>query len=142
MVETSHSDVIGCFIWELQEMSSRRTNGTPWIHTTETSRWHTTEAWLGVSFEACLKRCGDVLIEPRHYVLLRRRHDISVGHRGDMPLRRLGDIPLRHFGCLIWDLPATSQGRTERRRYDIATTSSCWLGSDFFSSKRYKWKRS
>ena len=25
--------------------------------------------------------------------------------------------------CFIWDVPATSLGRTERRRYDVATTS-------------------
>ena len=29
------------------------------------------------------------------------------------------------IGCFIWDVPATSLGRTERRRYDVATTSCC-----------------
>ena len=78
-METYHSDVIGCFIWELQETSERRTNGMSWIRTTETS--------LGVSFETYLRCCADVMIGRRCYVPLRRRHDIPIRRREDELLR-------------------------------------------------------
>ena len=29
--------------------------------------------------------------------------------------------------CFIWDVPATSLGRTERCRHDVATPSCCWV---------------
>ena len=35
-----------------------------------------------------------------------------------------GDV----VGCFIWDVTATSLGRTERRRYHVATTSCCRVG--------------
>ena len=103
-----------------------------------------------------LRRRGDVLMGRRHYVPMGRHHDISIRRREDVPLRRLGDIPLRHhwvfhlrlvwdvvktyhwevlatfhwdvIGCFIWDVPVTSLGRTERRRYAVATTSCCRVG--------------
>ena len=50
---------------------------------------------MGVSFEAHLSRCGDVLMGHRHYDLLRRRHDVPIRNCEDVPLRRLGDVPLR-----------------------------------------------
>ena len=31
-------------------------------------------------------------------------------------------------GCFIWSVPATSLGRAERRRYDVATMSCCQMG--------------
>ena len=30
--------------------------------------------------------------------------------------------------CFIWDVPATSLGRIERRCYDVAMTSCCRVG--------------
>ena len=79
MAEPCHSDVIECFIWELQE--------TSWIRTTETS--------LAVSFETYLRRRGGVLMGLRDYVPLRRRHNIRIRRREDVPQRRLGDVQLR-----------------------------------------------
>ena len=41
-------------------------------------------------------------------------------------------------GVLIWDVPATSLGRAERRRYDVVTTSSCRVGKfleNYFGQK-------
>ena len=95
-MESRHSNVIGCFIWDLQETSKRRTNGTLRMRTTETSMWHTTDTSLGVSFDNCLRRRGDALMGRRSYVLLRRRHDVPIRRHGDVPLRRLGDVPLIH----------------------------------------------
>ena len=107
-----------------------------------------------------LRRRGDVLMGRRHYVPMGRHHDIPIRRREDVPLRRLGDVPLRRhwvfhlrlvwdvvktyhwdvlatfhwdvIGCFIWDVPATSLGRTERRRYDVATTSCCRVGIIIF----------
>ena len=95
MVETYHSNVIRCFIWDLQETSLGRSNGTSWIRTTETSWWHTAEMSLGVSFQTCLRRHGDVLMGGRCYVLLRRHHDIPIRRHRDVPLSHLGDVPTR-----------------------------------------------
>ena len=95
-MESRHSNVIGCFIWDLQETSKRRTNGTLRMRITETSMWHTTVTSLGVSFDNCLRRRGDALMGRRSYVLLRRRHDVPIRSHGDVPLRRLGDVPLIH----------------------------------------------
>ena len=50
---------------------------------------------MGVSFETCLRRRGDVLMGRRCYVLLRRHHDVPIRRRGDVPPRRLGDVPTR-----------------------------------------------
>ena len=52
----------------------------------------------------------------RCYVLLRRRYDVRIRRREDVPLRSLGDAPSRRRW--VFHL-----GRTERRRYDVATTS-------------------
>ena len=76
-----------------------------------------------------LRRRGDVLMRRRHYVPLRRGHDIPIRRREDVPLTRLDDAPLWRLGCFIRDVPATSLGRTKRRRYDVATTSCCRVGS-------------
>ena len=51
--------------------------------------------WVGVSFETCLRRRGDVLMGRRHYVPMGRHHDIPIRRREDVPLRRLGGVPLR-----------------------------------------------
>ena len=63
-----HWDVVGCFIWDLSEMSWRRTDWTSSFcppktssrHTNKTSWRRTTETSLGVSFETYLPRCWDV----------------------------------------------------------------------------------
>ena len=94
-METYHSDVIECFIWDLQETSQRRTNGTSKIRTTETSWWRATETSLGVSFETCLRRWREAPMGRRCCVLLRRSYDVPTRCRGDVPLRRLGDVPPR-----------------------------------------------
>ena len=124
---------------------------------------------LGVSFETCLRRRGDVLMWRRHYVPMGRHHNIPIGRREDVPLRRLADVPLRrhwvfHFrlvwdvvktyhwdvlatfhwdvgGCFIWDLPTTSLGRTERCRYDVATTSCCRVGTCYSFRSDNKMKK-
>ena len=115
MVETYHSDVIECFIWDLQETSQRRTNGTSKIRTTETS--------LGVSFETCLRRRKDALMGCCCYVLLKRFHDVPIRCRGDVPLRRLGDVPLkRHWVFHLrytCDVAGTYTETLLRRRYDV-----------------------
>ena len=51
---------------------------------------------MGVSFETCLRRFGDVLIGRGCYVLFRRRHEVPIRPCGDVPLRRLVDVPSRH----------------------------------------------
>ena len=50
---------------------------------------------MGVSFETCLRRRGNVLMGHRCYVPLRRRCDVPIRHRGAVPLRRLGEFPSR-----------------------------------------------
>ena len=64
----------------------------------------------------------------RRYVLLRRRHDVPIRCRGDVPLRRLGNVPWRCRWKFHLRLTAASLGRTERRRYGVATTSCCRVG--------------
>ena len=107
-----------------------------WIRTTETSWWRTTETSLpnDVSFETCLRRRGDKLIGRCCYVPLRRRHNIQIRRRGNVLLRHLSYF----VGCFIWDMPATSLGRTER----VVTTSSRrlvagWVSSSFCCYKFY-----
>ena len=86
-----------CFIWDLQETSQRRANGTSChvIHATETTCQSTTETSFGVSFETFLRRHGDVLMGCCCYVLLRACYDVPIRRRGDVLLRRLGDVPSR-----------------------------------------------
>ena len=50
---------------------------------------------MGVSFETCLGRRGDVMMERCCYVLLRRPYDVPIRRSGDAPLGRLGDVPSR-----------------------------------------------
>ena len=86
-MEMYHNDVIGCFIWVLQE--------TSWIRSTETFWWRTSETSLGVSFETCLRPPEDVLMRRFCYVFLRRHHKVAIRCHGDVPLRRLNDVPTR-----------------------------------------------
>ena len=114
-MESYHNDVIGCFIWDLQE--------TSWIRTTETSWGRTSETSLCVSFEICLRRREDVLMRRCYYVLLRRRHDVPIRCRGDVPLRRFNDVPSRR--CWVFHLRGTGDfARTYRemslrRRHNV-----------------------
>ena len=124
-METYHSDVIECFIWDLQETSQRCTNGTSRIRTTKMSWWRTTVTSLGVSFETCLRRRRDALIGRRCCVFLRRCH-FPIRCHGDVPLRRLGDVPRRRRW--VFHSRRTCDV-AERRRYDVDTTSCCRVGS-------------
>ena len=118
-----HSNFVRCFIWDLQETSQGRSNGTSWIRTTETSWWHTIKTSLGVSFEICLRRRGDVLMRHRCYVLLRRRHNVPIKRREDVPLRHFGDVPTRrrwvfHLGSTC-NVGGIYRETSLRRRYDV-----------------------
>ena len=109
------NDIIGCFIWDLQE--------TSWIRTTETSSWRNSETSLDVSFETCLRRCKDVLMKRCCYVLLRCRHDVPIRCRGDVPLRRLNDVPSRHHWVFHFrrtcDVTWTDRETLLRHRQDV-----------------------
>ena len=77
---------------------------------------------MGVSFETCLRRHGDVLMGRRCYVLLRRRYNVPIRRQGDVPLTCLGDVPLRrrwlfHLGC-TYDVVGTYR-ESLRRRHDV-----------------------
>ena len=78
---------------------------------------------MGVSFETCLRRRGDVMMGRRCYVLLRRRYDVPIRRRRDTPLRRLGDVPSRF--CWVFhlrrtcDVAGTYRGTSLRRRRDV-----------------------
>ena len=76
-------------------------------------------------FETCLRRRWDALMGRRCYILLRRHHDVPIRCRGDVPLRSLGTFHGELVGCFLWDVTATSLERTERRHYDVGTTSFC-----------------
>ena len=70
---------------------------------------------MGVSFETCLRRRGDVLMG--------RHHDIPIRRREDVPLRRLGDVPLRrrwvfHLRCTC-DVTGTYREMSLRRLHDV-----------------------
>ena len=70
---------------------------------------------MGVSFETCLRRRGDVLMG--------RHHDIPIRRREDVPLRRLGDVPLRRRWVLhlrrTCDVAGTYKETSLRRRHDV-----------------------
>ena len=123
MVETYHNNVFGCFIWDLQETSKKRVNGTSWIRTTETS--------LGVSFKTCLRRRGDVMMGRRCYVLLRRRYDVPIRRRGDAPLRRLGGVPSRRRWVFhlrrTCDVIGTYRETSLRRHQDVLMPSGSFV---------------
>ena len=78
---------------------------------------------MGVSFETCLRRRGDVLMGRRHYVPMGRHHDIPIRRREDVPLRRLGDVPLRRHWVFhlrrTCDVTGTYRETSLRRRYDV-----------------------
>ena len=67
---------------------------------TEMSRWRTNETSLGVSFETCFRRSGDVLMGRCYYILLRRHQDFPIRRCGGIPLRHLGVVPPRY--CWVY----------------------------------------
>ena len=78
---------------------------------------------MGVSFETCLRRRGDVLMGRRFYVLLRSRYDIPIRRPGDVPVRRLGVVPskrrwLFHLGRTS-DVAGRYRVTSLRRRHDV-----------------------
>ena len=91
--------------------------------TTETSWRRSIKTLLGVSFETCLRRRGDVMVGRRCYVLLRRRYDIPIRRRGDAPLRRLGDVPSRRRWVFhlrrTCDVTGTYRETLLRRRHEV-----------------------
>ena len=142
MVETYHSNVIGCFIWELQETLYRSTNGTSLIRTTKTSWWHTTETSLDVSFETYLRRPGEIPVGHRHYGALRLRNNILIIRRGDVPLRRLGDVPLRRCWVFhlrhIWDVTGTYRETSLRRRNNVLVPGGVFIKQKTLRNNKLK----
>ena len=111
----------------------RQRNSEPW--------WRcTTTTLMGVSFETYRRRCRDVLMGRRGYAPLRRFGYIPMRRRWVFHLRLSWDVVETYHwdvlatfhrdvvGCFIWDVNANSLGRTERRRYDVATASCCRVG--------------
>ena len=78
---------------------------------------------MGVSFETCLRRRGDVLIGRRYYVLLRRYHDAPLRCRGDVSLRHLRDVPTRRRWVFdlrrTCDVPGMYRETSLPRRYNV-----------------------
>ena len=78
---------------------------------------------MGVSFKACLRRRGDVMVGRLCYVIFRRRYGVPIRHRGDAPLRCLGDVPSRrrsvfHLRCGS-NVTGTYRETSLRRPYDV-----------------------
>ena len=126
-MEMYHSDVIGCFIWELQKTSSRRNNGTSWIRT--------------------LRRLGGVPLRCRLVFHSRLIWDVVGTYWWDVVITCPWDLVTLYqqvvvktyhwdaVGCFIWDVAATLLGRTERCHYDVATTSCCRVGWNISQQK-------
>ena len=100
-MKTYHSNVAGCFIWDLYETLWSCTNGWSWKRITETSWSHTTETLLGALFETCLTRRGDVLIGRCCYFLLRCRHDVPSKWRWVFHSGRTCDVTRTHRGAFL-----------------------------------------
>ena len=89
---------------------------------------------MGVSFETCLRRRGDVMMGRCCNVLLRRRYDIPIRRRGDAPLRRLGDIPSRRR-CVFHlrrtcDVAGTYIETSLRRRHNVLMPGGLFDNND------------
>ena len=121
-METYHSDVIGCFLWELQETSWRPTNGTSWI-------WRLGDIplrrrWvldLRLIWDVVETYWWDVVITFPWHVVTTCKQDVVKTYHWDVLATFNWDV----VGCFIWDVPVTLLGRPERPRYDVATTSGC-----------------
>ena len=78
---------------------------------------------LGVSFETCLRRRGDVIMGHRCYVFLRRRYDVPGKCRRDVPLRCLGGAPQRRRWLFrlrrTCDIAGTYREMSLRCRYEV-----------------------
>ena len=111
---------------------------------------------LSASFGTYRRRSRDVLMGSQGYVPLRRcwvfhlrlDWDVKETHWWDVVVTFSWDVDttfqwdvvetyhwdvLATFhgdlvGCFIWDVTATSLGRTGRRRYVVAAMSCCWVG--------------
>ena len=145
MGETYHSNVIGCFIWELQKTSWRRANRTSLIEVIIVSNrrrtntkpwWCTTETSLGVSFETCLRDRGDVLIRRRHYVPMRRHHDVPIRRREYVPLRRYGDVPLTR--CWAFTFRHTFHVTGTNRETSLPRCQDILLPGGFFQKSKFE----
>ena len=93
---------------------------------------------MGVSFETCLRRRGDVMMGRRCYILLRRRCDAPIRPRRDAPLRRLGGVPSRrrwvfHFRR-HWDVQRDVASTSPRRLNARWVPSSSGYVSVLFNS--------
>ena len=64
---------------------------------------------------------------------MRRCHNVRIRCRGDVPLNVLATFYGAVDGCSIWDVTSTLLGPTERRYYDVATTSCCRVGQQLIS---------
>ena len=77
---------------------------------------------MGVSFETCLRRRGDVMMGRHCYVLLRRHYDVPIRRHRDAPLRHLGDVPSRHRWVFhlrrTCDVAGMHKETSLRRRHD------------------------
>ena len=86
---------------------------------------------MGVSFETCLRRRGDVMMGRCCNVLLRRRYDVPIRRRGDAPLRRLGDVPSRRRWVFhlrrTCDIAGTYRETSLQRRHNVLMPSGLVL---------------
>ena len=78
---------------------------------------------MGVSFETCLRRRGDVMVGCRCYVLLRRRYDVPIRLRREAPQTCLGNVPSRRR-CVFHlrrtcDVAGTYREMSLRRRHNV-----------------------
>ena len=109
MVETYHSDVIGCFDWELQETSLRLIK----CHIVDTYHWDVllTYHWDFVGwfiwdlFQTTWRHTDETL-------LLRTLETPSC-HSNETSWRQITETSCRHctemlLGCFPWDVTATS----------------------------------
>ena len=83
---------------------------------------------LRLAWDVVETYCGTSLLRP-HEMSSRHTNKTSWSRTTETSLRRSTETSL---GVSIWDVPATPLGRTERRHYDVATTSCCRVG---FKSK-------
>ena len=86
-----------------------------------------------------LRRLSDVPMRGRWVFHLRFVSDVVKTHWWDVVVTSFWDlvttfqedvVETYHWDalCFIWDVPATSLERTERRRYDVTMTSCCRVG--------------
>ena len=82
----------------------------------------TTEMLLGVSFEICLRRRGDILIVIPCYVVV-HCHDLPIKRLEDLSPRRLGDVPPRRqwVFCLrlTCNVAGTYRETSLQRRHNV-----------------------